>query len=247
MIKSVRIFNLPNSPKYSENLDRYYDVYVELVRKIPYLVKYYGYRILSLPDNDLFPKPEYKYMEELWWPDQETYKIALESKEHKTIIEKLQVSCPGFKIEDQKELLLLNEINILHPMKTGQDQLSMEELMGEAHIKTIWPLRYLDGESIEKREAWYLNHHTRVAARNFNLIRYVSYKVDKNLTKDDFGVVRWSEIVWRDRELMLNDFNSPLGEEVKKDNEDENGNWKVVTDTRFIHFPFVVGNQIVFK
>jgi len=144
-----------------------------------------------------------------------------------------------------KCIFLEKEKNILHPEMTQNFHLTMNELNGKPHVKSLWPFNYLSGLSVEKGEDWYLNHHTIVAARNFNLIRYVTYSSADNIGVDH-GFVRFTELCWRDWETMLNDFESRRGLEVLEDNKDENGEWRLITKTSFLEYPHIVGNEVVF-
>ena len=246
MLKIVRMFNYSSNTSFNVVEKWYFNQYVILSSKLPYLAKYVGYRILTLPKNDLFPIPEFQRMEEMWWPNKESYLIAKESDYNKQR-SILNQSNPnnGSWLTEVKELFLTDEINILHPEMTKFSYATMNALDGRPHVKSIWPLKYLKGESVADRDEWYLNHHTRVAANNFNLLKYVTYRTNKELGKD-YGVIRLSELCWKNWEMMLNDFNSSNGIKVKKDNEDKNGNWRVITQTQFVSYPFVVGNETIF-
>jgi hypothetical protein len=121
----------------------------------------------------------------------------------------------------------------------------MNELNGKPHIKSLWCLNYLSDLSVEEAESWYLNHHTLVAARNSNLVRYVTYTPVRE-AGGEHGFVRFTELCWRDWETMLNDLASPRGQEVLEDNKNEKGVWRVIAKTPLFDHPHVAGNEVVF-
>ena len=243
MIKEIMVFNYPEEIAHEEAEAWYLQKHVHLAKKVPYLIKYVHYRALDLPKNDFFPSPEFLYMEELWWPNKESFRKAQASEEKMRVLEDLN---KGPRLTNTKYVLLEKETNVLHPGMTGNFQLTMNELDGKPHVKSLWPINYLSGMSLEEAEAWYLNHHTLLAARNFNLVRYVTYRTVSAPDGDEQDFPRFTELCWRDWETILNDFQSPRGLEVLEDNKNEDGEWRVVTESSFLKFPHVVGYQRVF-
>lgn len=243
MIKEIMIFNYSKRLPYEEAEAWYLQKHVHLVKELPHLIKYVNYRALDLPKNDFFPSPEFFCMEELWWPNKASFLKAQASEEKRRVLEDLNEEP---KLRDIKHVLLEKEINVLHPEMTGSFQLTMNELDGKPHVKSLWPINYLRGLSLEEAEEWYLNHHTLLAAKNFNLVRYVTYRTFAGPDGDEHDFPRFTELCWRDWETILNDFQSPRGLEVLEDNKNEDGEWRVVTETSFLKFPHVVGYQRVF-
>jgi len=245
MIKEIIISSYSEKIPFEETDRWFFKQHTGLMKKLPHVIKYVSYRALHLPKNDFFPPPQFYRMEELWWPDKESFRISQISDEKRQVLEDLNDPKRGPRLVEVKCIFLEKEINILHPEMTRNFQLTMNELNGKPHVKSLWPFNYLSGLSVEKGEDWYLNHHTIVAARNFNLIRYVTYSSADNIGVDH-GFVRFTELCWRDWETMLNDFESRRGLEVLEDNKDENGEWRLITKTSFLEYPHIVGNEVVF-
>jgi len=245
MIKEVIVFNYSKEIPYEETDRWFFEQHARLARNLPHLIKYVSYRALRLPENDFFPPPQFSRMEELWWPDRESFKIAHVSDENRQVLEDLNDPKRGPRVVHGRRVLLEKEINVLHPEMTGNFQATMNELNGKPQAKSLWCFNYLGELGVEKGESWYLNHHTLLAARNFNLIRYVTYSPANDLGGDhDF--VRYTELCWRDWETMLNDLESRRGIEVIQDNKNESGVWRLITKTGFLDHPHVVGNEVVF-
>ncbi len=77
-------------------------------------------------------------------------------------------------------------------------------------------------------------------------MRYVTYRTVADPDGEEHDFPRFTELCWRDWETILNDFQSPRGLEVLEDNKNEDGEWRVVTESSFLKFPHVVGYQRVF-
>ena len=245
MIKEVIIFNHAKGKSYEETDRWYFDQHAELTKKLPYLARYVSYRALRLPKNDFFHEPQFYRMEELWWPDRESYKKAQSSDENTRLLEDLNETKTGQKVVDLKRVVLEKEINILCPELTGRSTLTMNELNGVPHVKGLWPLNYLDELSFERGDDWYLTHHTRVAARNLNFLKYVTWSPADDLGTNP-GFVRFTEQWSRDWQTYLNDFESPRGKKALDDNKNERGEWRIITKSPFLEYPHVVGNIVVF-
>jgi uncharacterized protein (TIGR02118 family) len=245
MIKEIIIFNHGQGSSYEETDRWYFDQHAKLTRKLPHLARYVCYRALDLPKNDFFHKPQFYRLEELWWPDKETYRKDQASDENRRVLEDLNDSKTGPKVTDLKRAVLEKEVNILHPEMTEKSHLTMNELDGTPHVKGLWPLNYLGELGVEKGDDWYLTHHTRVAARNLNFMKYVTWSPAYDLRPDP-GFVRFTEQWSRDWETYLNDFRSPRGLEALDDNKNEKGEWRIITRSAFLEYPHVVGNIVVF-
>ncbi|MBW2122133.1 MAG: hypothetical protein JRH07_09850 [Deltaproteobacteria bacterium] len=245
MIKEISFFDFSKTIPYEETDRWFFEQHSRLAKKLPHLIKYVSYRALYLPENDFFPAPQFQRMEELWWPDRKSFEIAQASDERRDLAEDVNDPKRGPRIVNLRRAVLEKEINVLHPEMTGNFQMTMNELNGKPHVKTLWAFNYLNELGLEKGEDWYLNHHTLVAARNFNLVRYVTYTPADGLGLDH-GFVRFTELCWRDWEATLNDFESPRGREVLEDNKNERGIWRLITKTALLGYPHVVGNEAVF-
>jgi hypothetical protein len=245
MIKEIAIFKYSEKLPYEEVEQWFFEQHARLVKKLPHLVKYVTYRSLHLPENDFFPPPQFSRMEERWWPSRETFKVAQSSAENQKVGEDLVDPKDGPRLVNVKRILLEGEINVQHPEMTGNFQITMNELSGKPHVKSLWCFNYIPELDVAEAESWYLNHHTLVAARNFNLVRYVTYRPANGLGVDH-GFVRFTELCWRDWETMLNDFASDRGQEVLEDNKNEKGVWRLTSETPVLDHPHVVGNEVVF-
>jgi len=245
MIKEIIVFKYSEEIPHKETERWLFEQHAPLVKKLPHLIKYVSYRALHLPKNDFIPPPQFSRMEERWWPSREAFQTAQASDEHKQVREDLNDPKRGPWLVDVKRVLLEEEINVMHPEMTGVFQVTMNELNGKPHVKSLWCFNYLSELAVEEAESWYLNHHTLLAARNFSLVRYVTYSPANDLGVDH-GFVRFTELCWRDWETMLNDFESPRGQEVLEDNKNQRGVWRLITKTSFLDHPHVVGNEVVF-
>lgn len=245
MIKEIFLFNFSKTIPYEETDRWFFEQHARLVKQLPHVIKYVIYRTLNLPENDFYPAPQFHRMEELWWSDRKSFQIAQASDERKRVAEDLNDPKRGPRVVDVKRALLEKEINVLHPEMTGNFQMTMNELNGKSHVKTLWAFNYLDELGVERGEDWYLNHHTVLAARNFNLVRYVTYTPAEDLGIDH-GFVRFTELCWRDWETNLNDFESHRGQQVLEDNKNESRVWRLITKTALLDYPHVVGNEVVF-
>lgn len=242
MIKEIITFNYSQKLPCEEIDCWFFEQHALLAKKLPHLIKYVCYRTLHLPKNDLFPSPQFSRMEERWWPSKEFFWIAEASYEKKQEIKDLNEKA---KLVDAKRIIVEKEINILKPEMTGSFQLTMNEMNGKPHVKSLWTINLIERLSFEEAENWYLNHHSLLAARNFNLVRYVTYR-----PADDLGInhgfYRLTELWFRNWETMLNDMASPKGQEVLEDNKNELGEWRFIMKSPFMDYPHVVGNEVVF-
>ncbi len=245
MIKELIIFNYSEKIPFEETDRWFFDCHASLVKKLPHLVKYVSYRAIHLPNSDFFPPPQFHRTEELWWPDRESFKLSLESKENKEVLADLNNPEKGPWLVEMKRAFLEKEINLLHPEMTGHFPMTMNEINGKTHVKSLYCFNYRDDLNVEQAEYWNLNHHLPLAARNFNLVRYCTYSPANDLGIDH-GFVRFTELCWQDVETMMNDFQSPRGKEVIEDNKTENGEWREISETSLMSYPHVVGNEVVF-
>jgi uncharacterized protein (TIGR02118 family) len=245
MIKEVVFFNHPREGSHEETDRWYFEEHAELTKKLPYLARYVGYRALRLPENDFFHEPQFYRMEELWWPDKASYRKSQASDENKRVLEDLNDPAAGPKALDLKRVVLEREINIQSPEMTGRSHLTMNELNGIPHVKGLWPLNYLSELGDERGDEWYITHHTRVAARNLNFLKYVTWSPASDLTANP-GFVRFTEQWSRDWQTYLNDFGSPKGLEALEDNRNERGEWRIITKSSLLDYPHVVGHITVF-
>ena len=245
MIKEIFFFSHAKGASHEETDRWYLDQHAELTKKLPYLARYVSYRALRLPKNEFFQEPQFYRMEELWWPDKASYKKAQSSDEFKRVLEDLNDLDKGPRVLDQKRVVLEKEINILCPEMTGKSYLTMTELNEVPHVKGLWPLNYRSELGDEAGDEWYITHHTRVAARNLNFLKYVTWAPAYDLLPNP-GFVRFTEQWSRDWQTYLNDFISPKGLEALDDNRNEKGEWRIITESALLAYPHVVGNILVF-
>ncbi len=246
MIKEVFAFNYSRKRNFQDSEEWYFERHSALVRNLPHLAKYCSYRTLRIVKNNFIPSnPQFTRLEELWWPSKPLYKTAQLSPEMKRVREDLMDPELGSGMVDVKHAVLEKEINVMHPALSAVPETTMNELSGKPHIKSLWCFNYLDELPVPEAERWYLNHHTLLAARNFNLVRYVTYSPTLDLDVNH-GFVRYTELCWRDAETMLNDFVSPRGTELMEDNKNEKGVWRSINKTSFMDYPHVIGHETVF-
>jgi hypothetical protein len=245
MIKKVSVLNYSQEIPFEENERWFFEQHASLMKKVPHLVKYVSYRFLTVDGSDHFRPAQFHRMEELWWTDRDSFRAGEASDEYRNAIENQNDPKRGPHLIDVRHALLEKELNLLHPEMTGHFELTMNELNGKPHIKSLWCFMYREELSAKEVEDWNLNHHFPLAARNFNLLGYFSYSPAEGLGIDQ-RFSRYNELCWPDVETMLNDIESPRGREVIKDNEMANGEWRETYNTSLFDHPHVVGHQVVF-
>ncbi len=245
MLKEVIVFNFKRGESHEKVNEWYFDRHVETTRRIPYLARYVGYRFIRLPENQFFHAPQYQLMEELWWPDRPAYEKAARSDQFKLASDDFNRPTGVVEAGESKRLFLEREINILCPEKTDRSYLAMNELNGTAHVKGIWPLNFHGSLDPDDADDWYISHHCRVAAQNLGFIKYVTWSPVRDMSPDaDFK--RYTEQWSRDWQTYLDGFQSPNGKIALDDNRMANGEWRIVTKSRFMEHPHVAGNLMVF-
>lgn len=237
MIKKVFAFSHPDDAPFEESESRYLDHHAQLAKKIPGIIKYVSYKSINIPDSELFLKPPFYRLTEIWWDSMDSLKATAGTPQVKSVLKDnfRPDGAPRFK--DFRDVTLEGEMNLLRPGTSHRE--TMNELGGKPTIKAVFAMNYPEGTSQEKGEAWYFNQHVPLAAKMPGLLRYVTYTTTMAPGDKKPSFFRYTECWFQDQDALLAAFASPEGQATLED-----GAPNLVLNTPFFGGSVVLGFEI---